>query len=84
MAECDSLDVDALCKAALGGMDTIGEYLEGTVYKGGAQALRESPQPLSAGATTGLSRPSARSFTIRLRSDRSWRMCLRGKMKSKR
>ena len=42
MAECGSLDVDALCRAALGGVDTIAEYLEGTAYKGGAQALRES------------------------------------------
>jgi len=42
MAECGSLDVDALCRAALSGVDTIAEYLEGTAYKGGAQALRES------------------------------------------
>ena len=43
MAECGSLDGRcALCRAALGGVDTIAEYLEGTAYKGGAQALRES------------------------------------------
>ena len=42
MAECDSISVDALCKAALNGMDAIQEYLEGTAYKGGAEALRES------------------------------------------
>ena len=42
MAECDSVSVSALMKAASSGMDAIEEYLESTAYKGGAQALRES------------------------------------------
>lgn len=43
MAPCKSLNVDRLAAAALGGMDTLGGYLESTVYAGGAQALKESP-----------------------------------------
>lgn len=43
MAACKSLSVDRLCTAALSGMDAICEYLEGTAYAGGAQALKESP-----------------------------------------
>ena len=42
MAECDSLSVDQLSRAALSGMDAIQEYLSGTVYAEGAQALAES------------------------------------------
>ena len=41
-AECDSLNVDQLSRAALSGMDAIQEYLSGTVYAEGAQALAES------------------------------------------
>ncbi|MGF0032824.1 V0D/AC39 family V-type ATPase subunit [Bariatricus sp. SGI.154] len=43
MAECDSIDTDRLAKAALGGMDAIREYLLGTSYAEGAEALLESP-----------------------------------------
>ena len=43
MAECGSINVDRLAKAALGGMDTIREYLSETVYAEGADALAESP-----------------------------------------
>ena len=43
MAECDSLSVDLLSKAALSGMDAIQEYLAGTEYAQGAQALADSP-----------------------------------------
>ena len=43
MASCKSLNVDRLAAAALGGLDAICSYLEGTVYAGGAQALKESP-----------------------------------------
>jgi len=43
MAECDSLDIDALVRAAMQGEDAIQSYLEGTVYAQGAQALAESP-----------------------------------------
>ena len=68
MAECDSVNINALMRAAQNGMDAIEEYLESTAYKGGAKALKESASALSAGATTGLSRRSGRSFTIRLRS----------------
>ncbi|WP_417030096.1 V0D/AC39 family V-type ATPase subunit [Blautia hydrogenotrophica] len=42
MAECDSISVDQLSRAALSGMDAIQEYLSGTVYAEGAQALAES------------------------------------------
>ena len=43
MAECDSLSVSQLSKAALSGMDAICEYLRGTAYAEGAEALAESP-----------------------------------------
>lgn len=43
MAECGELNVEQLSKAALSGMDAICEYLTGTSYAGGAQALEESP-----------------------------------------
>ena len=43
MAECDSVSVELLARAALSGMDAIGEYLSGTAYAEGAQALAESP-----------------------------------------
>ncbi|HBA62475.1 MAG TPA: V-type ATP synthase subunit C [Lachnospiraceae bacterium] len=43
MAPCDSLNIEALSRAALSGMDAIQEYLAGTVYAGGAEALKESP-----------------------------------------
>lgn len=42
MAECDSINVDQLSKAALSGMDAIREYLLGTAYAEGAEALAES------------------------------------------
>jgi len=40
MAECDSINVDQLSKA---GMDAIREYLLGTAYAQGAEALADSP-----------------------------------------
>lgn len=43
MAECDSLSVDALAHAAMNGMDAVREYLGGTDYAQGADALVESP-----------------------------------------
>lgn len=43
MAPCKSLSVDRLSAAALSGADAVCDYLEGTAYAGGAQALRESP-----------------------------------------
>ncbi len=43
MAECDSLSLDQLQKAALSGADAIRDYLMGTDYAEGAQALTESP-----------------------------------------
>lgn len=43
MAECDSVNVGQLAKAALSGMDSIREYLAGTAYAEGAEALAESP-----------------------------------------
>ena len=53
MAECDSLSVGQLSKAALGGMDAVREYLQGTEYTEGADALH-----LSAGVTIESFRPS--------------------------
>ena len=41
MAECDSVNINALMRAAQNGMDAIEEYLESTAYKGGAKALKE-------------------------------------------
>ena len=43
MAECESVSVEQLAKAALAGAEAIGEYLSGTTYAEGAQALEESP-----------------------------------------
>ena len=43
MAECDSINVDQLSKAALAGMEAIRDYLMGTAYAGGAEALAQSP-----------------------------------------
>lgn len=42
MAECDSLHVDQLAKAATGGVDAVKEYLLDTSYAEGAAALEES------------------------------------------
>lgn len=42
MAECDSLSIDLLAKAALNSMDAICEYLAGTAYAEGGKALAES------------------------------------------
>ncbi|MDO4278128.1 MAG: V-type ATPase subunit [Lachnoclostridium edouardi] len=42
IAPCSSLSADRLSQAALGGVDAICEYLEGTSYAGGAEALKES------------------------------------------
>lgn len=43
MAECGTISVDRLAHAALNGMEAIQEYLSGTVYAQGAEALKESP-----------------------------------------
>lgn len=43
MADCESLNAEQLIRAALAGADEIAQYLEGTSYAGGAEALRESP-----------------------------------------
>ena len=43
MAECRTVNTGQLMRAALGGMDAIREYLSGTAYAGGAEALEESP-----------------------------------------
>ena len=43
LAECESVSAEQLAKAALSGPEAIGEYLSGTAYAEGAQALEESP-----------------------------------------
>ena len=43
MAECTGVNVEQLIRAALAGADEIAQYLEGTSYAGGAEALKESP-----------------------------------------
>ena len=42
MAPCDSIDVDQLSRAAVGGMEAVVEYLSGTAYAEGGQAIAES------------------------------------------
>lgn len=42
MAECGSINREQLIKAALSGMDAIQDYLAGTSYAGGVEALEES------------------------------------------
>lgn len=56
MAECDSLSVSQLSKAALSGMDAICEYLRGTAYAEGAEALQSRRQHSKDGVTIGSSR----------------------------
>lgn len=43
MASCDSLNIERLMVAALAGVDAICEYLLGTKYADGAEALKISP-----------------------------------------
>ncbi|MFQ9301536.1 MAG: V0D/AC39 family V-type ATPase subunit, partial [Blautia sp.] len=43
LAPCDTIQIDLLAKAAANGMDAIRDYLLGTSYAGGAEALEESP-----------------------------------------
>ncbi|MDC7290743.1 V-type ATPase subunit [Blautia schinkii] len=43
MAECDTLNIELLIHAALSGMDAVMDYLAGTKYAAGAEALAESP-----------------------------------------
>ncbi len=43
MADCDTINSGQLIKAALSGIDAICEYLRGTIYKEGAEALAASP-----------------------------------------
>ena len=43
MAPCDTLTVDGLAHAALAGMDSIIEYLNGNGYAEAAEALKDSP-----------------------------------------
>ena len=43
MAECESLNVEQLIRAALAGEEELARYLESTAYAGGAEFLRESP-----------------------------------------
>lgn len=43
LAPCDTIQTDLLAKAAANGMDAIRDYLLGTSYAGGAEALEESP-----------------------------------------
>ena len=43
MAPCKSLSTERLSAAALAGMDAICDYLEGTAYAGGSEALKNSP-----------------------------------------
>lgn len=42
MAECSSLSVSRLARAALGGLDAVCDYLRGTAYAEGAEALARS------------------------------------------
>lgn len=42
MAPCESLNTERLSMAALSGISAICEYLEGTAYREGAEALKES------------------------------------------
>lgn len=43
LADCQELNSEALALAALGGMDSVVEYLSGTDYADAAEALKESP-----------------------------------------
>jgi len=43
LADCQELNTEALALAALGGMDSVVEYLSGTDYAEAAEALKESP-----------------------------------------
>ncbi len=43
LADCEGLNTQELAHAALGGTDSVAEYLSATDYASGADALRESP-----------------------------------------
>lgn len=43
MAPCESVNTDQLARAALGGVEAVAEYLAGTAYAEGGQAIAESP-----------------------------------------
>lgn len=43
LADCEELNTEALALAALGGVDSVVEYLSGTDYARAADALKESP-----------------------------------------
>ena len=43
MVNCSEINVDQLTQAALAGAEEIAQYLEGTSYREGADALRISP-----------------------------------------
>lgn len=43
LAPCDELNVEALAHAALGGTESVAEYLSGTDYAPAAEALKSSP-----------------------------------------
>lgn len=43
LAPCDELNTEALAHAALGGAESVAEYLSGTDYAQAAEALKESP-----------------------------------------
>ena len=52
MAPCDSIDVDQLSRAAVGGMEAVVEYLSGTAYAEGGPAIVESSSAFEDGVTT--------------------------------
>ncbi len=68
MAECDSIDVERLSRAALAGTDALREYLRARAYAEERRRWRSRRLRLNAGATTGLFRRSVRrnisAFTI--------------------
>lgn len=53
MAECESLNIDQLARAAAGGMDAVTEYLAGTAYAQEDRLLQNHRPLLNGGVTTG-------------------------------
>lgn len=75
MVNCSEINVDQLTQAALAGAEEIAQYLEGTSYREGADALRISPSAFERWCdnkmTDSMSHRNMNHFLL----DRFWRIC---------
>ena len=78
------MNIERLSQAALGGAGAICEYLEGTRYAGGAQALKESPSAFERWCDNQLIETIKPQKYNPFTADRWLPMCWRRKMRLKR